>query len=168
MAADILGMPSLAEVSSEIAEGRAAWLALAAGDTWRITKPGAGAPVLDEETGKRTAPDPVTVYLGPARLQIRADANSNIVEVTAGEKEWAYQTAILAIPVALPTVAELAAVGWTGTAEGDPSAVHIDMTATCVAAGDDPALAGRVFQIRALMHKTHATARRLRVTETVG
>lgn len=156
MCPDVLGFPNPAEVSAELAEGRAAWLALAV-DTWRISKPGAGKPVLDEETGVRTPPAPVVVYEGPGRLQIRADVNSNVVEVTAGEKEWAYQTAILGIPIATPT-----------GAIGDPADVHIDMTATCVVAAEDPALAGRVFQVRAIMHKTHATARRLRVTETVG
>lgn len=153
---DVLGMPTRVEFESELAEGRAAWLALAV-DTWKITKPGTGEGSLDEGTGARTSPDPVTVYQGPGRLQIRADANSNIVEVTAGEKEWAYQTAILAIPVTAPT-----------GATGDPAAVTIDMTATCITASSDPAMEGRVFQIRATMHKTHATARRLRVTETVG
>ena len=156
MCPDVLGMPNPAEVSAELAEGRAAWLALAV-DRWRITKPGEGKGPLDPVTLERDAPDPITVYEGPARLQIRADVNSNVVEVTAGEKEWAYQTAILAIPIFAPA-----------GATGDPGLVHIDMTATCVTAAEDPSLQDRVFQIRAIMHKTHATARRLRVTETVG
>ena len=157
-------MPNPVEVSTELAEGRAAWLALAV-DTWRITKPGVGAPVLDEDTGEMVHPDPVVVYQGPGRLQIRADVNSNVVEVTAGEREWAYQTATLAVPIS--TTHPLTGQPIAG-ATGDPGLVHIDMTATCVTAVEDPALQGRVFQIRALMHKTHATARRLRVTETVG
>lgn len=156
MSRDILGMPLAAEVSTELAEGRGAWLALAV-DTWRITKPGVGEPVLDEATGVRVPPAPVLVYEGPARLQIRSDVNSNVVEVTAGEREWAYQTATLAVPIATPP-----------GALGDPTGVHIDQTATCLVAVEDPALQDRVFQIRAIMHKTHATSRRLRVTETVG
>lgn len=156
MSRDVLGMPNRAEVSTELAEGRTAWLALAV-DTCRITKPGVGKPVLDEATGVRVPPAPVVVYEGPCRLQIRADVNSNVVEVTAGEKEWAYQTAILGIPISAPA-----------GAVGDPGAVQIDHTVTYLTAAEDPDLVGRMFQIRAVMHKTHATSRRLRVTETVG
>ena len=140
----------------ELAEGRAAWLALAV-DTCRITEPGPGVPVLNEETGERIPPPAVIVYEGPCRLQIRADVNSNVVEVTAGEKEWAYQTATLGIPV----IAPLGAIG-------DPGKVQIDNTVTYLTCVEDPSMAGRLFQIRAIMHKTHATSRRLRVTETVG
>jgi hypothetical protein len=154
MPTDTLGIPTAAEVSAELAEGRAAWLAIAV-DTCRITKSG-GAPVFDEGTGEYTDREPITVYEGPCRLQIRADVNSNVVEVTAGEKEWAYQTAMLAIPVLTPT-----------DALGDTADVRIDQTATMLTCAEDPGLAGRVFQIRALMHKTHATSRRLRVSEAV-
>lgn len=156
MSRDILGIPNAAEISTELAEGRAAWAALAI-DTCRIIKPGTAAPVLDEATGVRTPSAPVIVYEGPCLLQIRADVNSNVVEVTAGEREWAYQTAILSLPIFPPP-----------GCIGDPADVRIDMTALYLTAPEDPSLVGREFHIKATLVKTRATARRLRVTETVG
>lgn len=156
MCPDVLGIPDAAEIAVELAEGRAAWLELAV-DTCRITKPGVGVGALDEATGVRAHPAPVTVYEGPCLLQIRADVNSNVVEITAGEKEWAYQTAILSIPIVAPA-----------GATGDPADVRIDMTAEYLTAPEDPSLVGRLFHVKATLTKTRATARRLRVTETVG
>ena len=170
MSRDFLGIPSPAEISMELAEGRAAWLALAV-DTCRITMPGEGEPVLDEATGKRTSPAPVVVYEGPCLLQIRADVNSNVVEVTAGEREWAYQTSILSIPIFAPSASDLMPsqrATYPNGALGDPGEVRIDMTATMLTSAEDPSLVGNVFHIKATLTKTRATARRLRVTETVG
>lgn len=149
-------MPDPAEVANELEEGRIAAFALMT-DTCRITKPGAGTGPFDEATGTYTPPDPIPVYEGPCLLQIRADVNSNVVEVTAGEREIAYQTAILSIPITAP-------VGSTG----NPADVRIDMTAIYLTAENDPSLVGRQFRIKATLVKTRATARRLRVTETVG
>lgn len=149
-------MPNPAEVEAELAEGRAAAFALMT-DTCKITKPGVGKGPFNETTGTYDPPAPVTVYQGPCLLQIRADVNSNVVEVTAGEREWAYQTAILSIPIFAPA-----------GATGDPAAVRVDMTAEYLTAPDDPSLAGREFRIKATLVKTRASARRLRVTQTVG
>lgn len=157
MAHDTLGIPNAAEVTTELDEGRAAWLAMAT-DTCRITKPGAaGKGDLNETTGQYdTEAAEVVVYQGPCRMQIRADVNSNVVEVNVGEKEWAYQTSILALPVLAPT-----------GATGDPAAVRVDHKVEYLTCPADPGMVGRVFQIRALMHKSHMTSRRLRVAEPV-
>lgn len=155
MPTDFLGIPNATEIVSELAEGRAAWLALAT-DTCRITKPGTGGlGPINEATGQYdTEAAAVVVYEGPCRVQIRADVNSNVVEVTVGEKEWAYQTSILALPVITPA-----------GAIGDTADVRIDHTVTYLTCPADPGMVGRVFQIRALMHKSHMTSRRMRIAE---
>ena len=42
-------------------------------DTCRITRPGDGVPVFDEDTGQYTNPEPVVVYEGKCRIQVLAD-----------------------------------------------------------------------------------------------
>lgn len=157
MVLDSLGIPNAAEVAIELAEGRAAWLALAT-DTCRITKPAAGGKgPINEDTGQYDQrPAPVVVYEGPCRMQIRADMNANIVEVTAGDREWPYQTSTLAIPIDAPP-----------GAAGDPADVRVDHTVTYLTCPADPGMVDRQFQIRAIMRKSHATSRRMRVTELV-
>lgn len=151
------GIPAADEIHAELEEGRAAWLALAV-DTCRISKPVAGKGTIDPvDKFRRIPPTAEVVYEGPCLLQIRADVNSNVVETTAGEREWSYQTAILSIPISLPP-----------GATGDPAAVRIDYVVDYLTAAEDPALVGRRFYVKATLEKTRATARRLRVTETVG
>lgn len=142
------------DLSEHLAEGRALQLALMV-DTCRITKPGEGEPVLNDDL-QYERPPAVLVYEGPCYLQIKADINSNVVEITAGEREWSYQTLTLHIPVITPA-----------DAVGNPADARVDHTVEYLTAAEDPELVGRLFQIRALHHKTRATARRLRVTEGV-
>jgi hypothetical protein len=155
-----------ADLLRDLDEGRAAWLETAT-DWCRITKPGVGAPVLDETTGVNTHPAAVVVYEGPCKFQVRSDVNSNVVEVTAGEREWAYQTATCQIPVITPT-GSIDVGGVLRPVVGSTGNVRVDHTVTVVASEGDPELVTRQFQIRALHHKSHATSRRLRITEAVA
>lgn len=96
---------------AELAEDRALADTLMT-DTCRITRharPGDPEYVdtsqLDEETGQYPERGVVTVYQGPCRVQVKVDINSNLVESTAGEREWTYVTAQLQLPVITPTAA---------------------------------------------------------------
>lgn len=127
-------------------------------DTCRITvvNPDAPARVFNETTGQyddadhNPANDRITLYEGKCRLQVKADINSNVVETSAGEREWTYLTAQLQLPVA-------------GTA-----AIPVDAIAEMLTAAYDPALVGRLFNIAGPYRKSQATMRRLRVREVVA
>ena len=88
-------------IESVIAAGRDAFAGILT-DTCDITKPGPTKPVFDDETGQYVTPARVSVYRGPCRIQVKADINSNVVETTAGEREWTYLTAQLQLPVVTP------------------------------------------------------------------
>jgi hypothetical protein len=120
-------------------------------DRCRIVRPGAsGSGTFNETTGQYDNPaSAVVVYEGPCRWQIRADINTNIVEPQELEREWAYQTSTLQLPV-----------------EGSDR-VRNDDVATCLAARYDDALVGRVFNIQAAQHKSMASTRRFRAREVV-
>lgn len=124
-------------------------------DWCRITRPGDGEPVRDEETGQITRPDRVVVYEGRCRFQVKADINSNVVETTAGDREWTYFTSTLQVPIAR--------VDLTGS--GDPGAVRPDDVATAVTVPGDPSMDGREFNIQGMVFKSQATHRRLRIRE---
>jgi hypothetical protein len=153
-----------AELAATLAEGRDAFLVIAT-DTVLITRndPTVPLPPMDPVTGVRPARTQKTIYRGPGRIQVRSDVNSNVVEVTAGEREWAYQTATCQIPVETPT-----GTAPDGTAIlGSTADVRVDDTVTMVASEHDPELDTRKWQVRALGNKSHATSRRLRITEAV-
>lgn len=120
-------------------------------DTCRITRPGDGVPVFDEDTGQYTNPEPVVVYEGKCRIQVRSDINSNAVAAVIGEHEFTYRTGTLQLPI-------------EGT--GD---VSTDSTAIVTACPLDADMVGRQLHVMAeTKGKTHATHRRYRIREVVG
>jgi hypothetical protein len=119
-------------------------------DTCEITRPGEGDPVFDEETGQYTYPDPVVVYTGPCRLQVKVDINSNVVETTAGEREWTYLTATLQLP-------------YVGSEDIRP-----DNVAKILTSAHDDTLPGRLYNVQGIYHKSDATHRRYRVREVIS
>jgi len=125
-------------------------------DTCRITfpNPDAPPPVFNEQTGQYepadNTPATITLYEGKCRLQVKADINSNVVETTAGEREWTYLTAQLQLPV-------------QGT-----EAIPIDATAEMLTSRFDESLPGRVFNIQGTYHKSQPVIRRFRVREVVA
>lgn len=124
--------------ASVLARGRAAAEALMV-DTCTICR------ITDESTGSGgvVTPNFTTLYTGKCRVQqVRAKAN----EVDAGE---AYLL-MLQLEVQLP-------MSVTGLQAEDQ--------VTVTASVHDADLVGRVFFIRDLAHKTHATARRVQVQE---
>lgn len=115
-------------------------------DTCIITKDGEGESALDPDTDERIDPPRVAVYEGKCRIQVASIiAGSSTSE--AGERAWVVQDATLQLPV--PDT-EVVAIG------------HIAEITTCV---NDDALVGHKLTVTALHTKTHATSRRLRVTE---
>jgi hypothetical protein len=128
-------------------------------DTCRITKPGATAPVFDEGTGVYTNPARETVYEGPCRIQVKADINSNVVETTAGEREWTYLTAQLQLPVDT-TDARIVS--------GTPALVAVDHIVEMLTAPYSPSLPGRIFNIQGPYHKSQAVYLRFRLRENVA
>lgn len=106
--------------------------------------------LVERRTGETTDPDTgevtptwTTVYTGRCKFAQAAASGSpeNVGEATVMVSEL-----MLHLPI---------------TATG----VTADDRATAVTAALDPDLAGRVFTIRAPMHKTYATARRLPLQE---
>lgn len=112
-------------------------------DACMVTEPG-GAPVWNETTGTYDAPTATTVYAGRCRVQV---PNLSEQTVTAGERPWTLQEAILNLPV----------VG--------SESVEVGHTVTITAATHDDALAGRRYTVVAEHAKTFATSRRLRIKE---
>lgn len=102
--------------------------------------------VTDPDTGEVTkayaAPDPL--YAGKCRVQ---QALAQAQQQDAGED----YLLLLRLEVHLPVA------GTTGLQVGDE--------VTVTASVHDPDLAGRVFLVRDLFHKTHPTSRRVQVTE---
>ncbi len=115
-------------------------------DACTIRRRDAASDVTDPDTGQVTAayaaPDPL--YAGRCRVQ-QQQAQAN--QQDAGED----YTLLLRLEVQLPVA------GTEGLQVGD------EITITAAAYDDD--LTGRVFLVRDLSHKTHASARRVQVTE---
>lgn len=113
-------------------------------DTCTVTRPGDGAPVFNESTGKYDPPAPVTLYAGKCRVQV-----PNVAESVqdSGDRAWTVQDALVMLPV----------VGSESIAVGNT--VRIDSCAL------DADLVGAKYTVTALHHKSHATARRLRCKE---
>jgi hypothetical protein len=122
-----------------LARGRAAALALMvdACVIKRITS------TSTNPTSGVITPSYSTLYTGQCRVQ-QSGSQGQLAD--AGEASLV----LLRLEVQLP-------MSVTGLAEGD----EITVTSSAL----DPDLVGRVFVIRDLMHKTHATARRLGVVE---
>jgi hypothetical protein len=107
---------------------------------------------IRHQTGQTTSPltgvvTPTysTLYTGQCRVQ---QALAQGARVEAGEVE----------PVLLRLEVQLPVVGTEGIERGD--------LVTITAAVHDADLAGRVFRVRDLHHKSHGTARRIQVEET--
>lgn len=141
---------------SALLAGRAAIEALMV-DTCMVSRPGEGIPSWNEDTGQYETPERVPVYVGPCRLQVRADINSNLVETTAGDRESTYLTATLILPITVPPE------GFGSSADIRP-----DDVATYLTAQDDPTMVDREFNVQGLHHKSQATARRFRVREVIA
>lgn len=141
---------------AELAEDRALADTLMT-DTCEITKPGTGPRVFNETTGQYTDPARVPVYNGPCRIQVKADINSNVVETTAGEREWTYLTAQLQLPVHTPA-----------DATGSVDDVDVDHVCEMLTAPYSPSLVGALFNIQGTYHKSQAVYLRFRVREVVA
>lgn len=120
-------------------------------DRCRIVRPsGSGSGVFNETTGQYDTPAAaVVVYEGPCRWQIKVDVNTNLVEPQELEREWAYQTSTLQLPVA------------------GSGAVRDNDVATCLSARFDDSLVGRVFNIQSAQRKSMAVTRKFRVREVI-
>ena len=99
----------------------------------------------DEDSGTST-PTYVTRYSGKCRAQTTLTSES---QQGAGERKWTIQSLTVSVPMSV-----------TGVAVGD----RVTITDTAL----DLDLVGRVFTVVALAHKTHMTARRLRVEEVTA
>jgi hypothetical protein len=157
-------MASRSEIFGTLAEGRAEMESLMLA-TCRITRPAEpGDPeyvdtsTIDEATGQYPAAGRVVVY-GPdvpagndgrCRIQVKADINSNVVETTAGEREWTYLTMTLQLPIA------------------GSEAVRPDNICELLTSPEDTSLEGRLLNIQGMYHKSAATHRRFRVREVIA
>lgn len=102
-------------------------------------------PVTDPDTGVVTYPTGAPFYRGRCLVQL---PNVQEFDVQAGEREWTEQRARIDVPMSV-----------TG--------IRIDDVVTVTGSTLDPDLVGRRYVVAGLMHKTYATARRLRCTEVV-
>ncbi len=143
-------------VEDALREGRLAFADVLT-DTCSITKPGVGTGSFNETTGQYDTPARIVVYAGPCRIQVKADINSNVVETTAGEREWTYLTAQLQLPVETPA-----------GATGDVGDVDVDHVCEITAAPYSPTLVGSLFNIQGTYHKSQAVYLRYRVREVVA
>lgn len=118
-------------------------------DTCRISRPGVGEPVFNNETGQYDGPDPVVVYQGACRIPRRMTGNS-VGDARAGEASWRVGEYPLALPI-----------------DGS-EAVAPGQTVTYLSSEHDPALVGQVFGITEPIRQSQATARRFVMKQTVG
>lgn len=126
-------------VATALAAGRRAAEALMV-DACSITR--GGTQTTDDLTGDVTS-TPTSVYAGRCRVQQQvAFARAGDV----GEATRWYSRLELQIPA---------------TTVG----VQVNDRVTVTASVNDPDLVGRVFEVRGLAHKTHATAHRLQIEE---
>lgn len=109
-------------------------------DTCTITRPAAGDPVFDPETGNYTDPTPLTVYSGKCRVQVTSSLDVRSSEL--GGQAVGLTRITVTIPV-------------------DATDVTPEDTVTIDAAAHDPLLATRTLTVKGAEAKTHATARRL-------
>lgn len=143
-------------LDSTLRAGRFAFDAILT-DTCEITKPGEGKGPFNEVTGQYDTPARIVVYSGPCRIQVKADINSNVVETSAGEREWTYLTAQLQLPVETPS-----------SATGDVNDVDVDHVCEVLTAPYSSSLVGSLFNIQGTYHKSQAVYLRFRVREVVA
>lgn len=157
-------MASTTEILATVAEGRAEMESLMLA-TCRITRAAklgdaeyVDVSTIDEETGQYPEQGRVTVYGpdvptgsdGKCRIQVKADINSNVVETTAGEREWTYLTMTLQLPI-----------------EGSED-VRPDHICEILTSPEDESLVGRLMNVQGMYHKSQATHRRFRIREVVA
>lgn len=132
-------------------------------DTCRITRPGAGGKgAFNEATGRyESRPARVVVYEGPCRLQVKADINSNVVETTAGDREWTYLTDQLQLPAEVPTYDDR-------YVSGSPFDVDVDHVCEMLTAPFAEAMVGSQLNIAGPYNKSQAVYLRFRVREAVA
>lgn len=116
-------------------------------DQCRITRTGGARGPMDPETGQYPERPRVAIYEGPCRLQVTA---ADAAETGAGDMALRTQGTTLQLPVEATE----------DVAPGD--------VAEMLHSANDPAVVGRKYTVTTLHHKTHATSRRVRVTEGVG
>lgn len=122
-------------------------------DTCRITKPGNGERVRDEETGTYTDPPPITVYEGKCRIPRRSSTTTGRSGSTADTgTSWQVGEFPFAIPID--------AAGSTDVRPGH--------TVTYLTAADDPSLVGQVFGITEPSRQSAATERRFKMKQVVS
>jgi hypothetical protein len=116
--------------------------------TCTITRPGIGKGEFNDETGQYDdEPARITVYTGKCRIQIKS---SGATGASSGERVTITQQSEWQGPI-------------TGTENVSvDDVIHIDTCPT------DSALAGREFTVAGRNEKTHATSRRLPVSEVTG
>lgn len=150
----------------ELDEDRADFLTLCS-DTIRVTRNATPDDVewvphvMDPVTLHYPAPGKVVIYEGPARIQVKVDVNSNVVETTAGDREWTYLTAQMQFPVDTPTDHER-------YVSGDVGDIRPDNVAEALLCPFDTTIVGRVFNIQGIYHKSQATYRRFRAREVIS
>lgn len=149
-------------IASLLARGQRAWAATAT-DTCQITRTAVEgddeyvAQVIDDDTLQYPEQGRVTVYQGPCKVQVKVDINSNVVETTAGDREWTYLIEQLQLPVHTPA-----------DATGDVSEVDADHVCEILTAPHFPGLAGAKTNIQSNYYKSQAVYRRCRVKEPVA
>jgi hypothetical protein len=147
----------MSDISGVIADGRAAFNSLLT-DTVKVTKPGTGKGAFNNTTGQYATPARTTVYEGPGRIQVKADINSNVVETTAGEREWTYLTATLQLPVETPE-----------GAIGSVAAIDVDHVCEILTSPMDPSMVGSEFNVQGRIGpKSHEVYRRYRLRQVVA
>lgn len=107
----------------------------------------AGDPTVDPDTGV-VSPAFTSAYSGKCKVQSAAGVSS-VGNPDAGERQWSVQQLQVHLPVSAP-------------------AVSVGDRITVTESQFDPALAGRVFTVRQLLHKSFATAQRLGVDEVTA
>lgn len=152
----------MAEIAEVLTEGRIEFRGKCT-DTVRITKAGPGGKGdWNEATGQYdNPPTRVVVYEGPACIQVKADINSNVVETTAGDREWTYLTDQLQLPAEVPT--------WSAAyVGGSPFDVDVDNTAEILSAPYAASMVGSQLNIAGPYNKSQAVYLRFRVREAVA
>lgn len=148
----------MGDISGVLAAGREAFNDLLT-DTCRVTKAGTGTRTFNETSGQyETTSGRVTVYEGPSRIQVKTDINSNVVEATAGEREWTYLTGQLQVPVETPD-----------GAVGNVAAIDVDHVCEVLSSPMDPSMEGSEFNVQGRIGpKSHEVYRRYRLKQVVA
>ena len=128
-------------------------------DTCVVTRedPDAVPGPIDEDTGQYPPVPRLTIYQGKCRIQVQVDVNANVVETTAGDREWTYLTSTLELPID-PGPDDV----------GDPANVRPDDVAEMLACPTDDAIVGRLFNLQGEIRKSDSTKRRVRAREVVS